>query len=208
MSCSPFDLRDYFLQELEHPQQLQVEAHVKTCAACREEVARLRSTESVLFCLRDEEIPQRIAFVSDKIFEPSPARRWLTAFWGSTARLGFASAAMLSVAMTFSAWHRTPAPAPGSATVAPAAVAAQAATLTPEQIDQRVQDAVVKAVAQVQAKYSEENLLQLADLQKSADDARRRLILASAELDRTELHKQVARTSAMVRGPEENGEAK
>ncbi len=31
MSCSPFDLRDYFLQELADPQQRQVEAHVKTC---------------------------------------------------------------------------------------------------------------------------------------------------------------------------------
>ena len=114
MSCSPFDLRDYFLHELTNPQQLQVETHVKTCDACREEVERLRNTEAALFSLRDEEIPQRIGFVSDKIFEPSPARRWFAAFWGSTARLGFASAAMLSVAMTFSAWHRTPAPATGA----------------------------------------------------------------------------------------------
>ena len=77
MSCSPFDLRDYFLQELTDPQQRQVEAHVKTCQACREELDRLRLTEAALFSLRDEEIPQRIAFVSDKIFEPSPWRRWL-----------------------------------------------------------------------------------------------------------------------------------
>ena len=44
MSCSPFDLRDYFLQELASPQQRQVEAHVKTCAPCREELDRLRIT--------------------------------------------------------------------------------------------------------------------------------------------------------------------
>ena len=72
MSCSPFDLRDYFLKELTDPQQRQVEAHVKNLPACREEMERLRMTEAALFSLRDEEIPQRIAFVSDKIFEPSP----------------------------------------------------------------------------------------------------------------------------------------
>ena len=31
MSCSPFDLKDYFLEELADPQQRQVEAHVKAC---------------------------------------------------------------------------------------------------------------------------------------------------------------------------------
>src|SRR5579872_2331072 len=106
MSCSPFDLRDYFLQELADPQQRQVEAHIRGCDPCREELDRLRITEAALFSLRDEEIPQRIAFVSDKIFEPSPWRRWLAAFWGSTARLGFASAAMLSAAILFSALTR------------------------------------------------------------------------------------------------------
>src|SRR5579872_3752510 len=102
MSCSPFDLRDYFLQELSDPQQRQVEAHVKVCAQCTDELDRLRITEAALFSVRDEEIPQRIAFVSDKIFEPSPWRRWWTALWASSARLGFASAAMLSVAIVVS----------------------------------------------------------------------------------------------------------
>ena len=82
MSCSPFDLRDYFLKELADPQRRQVEAHVKTCPPCREELERLQLTEAALFSLRDEEIPQRIAFVSDKIFEPSPWRRWLGRFLG------------------------------------------------------------------------------------------------------------------------------
>ena len=207
MSCSPFDLRDYFLQELTNPQVLQVEAHVKTCTACREEVERLRTTEAALFCLRDEEIPQRIGFISDKIFEPSPARRWLAAFWGSTARLGFASAAVLSVAITFSAWQRTPAPATGTATVVPTTVAAQSPSLTPEQIDQRVQEAVVKAVALVESRYAEKNRVQVAEFQQAANDARRQLILVEAAYDKTELRKKYARTSAMVR-PEETGEEK
>ena len=111
MSCSPFDLKEYFLRELPSPQRVQVEAHVNHCPPCREELERLQLTEAALFSLRDEEIPQRIAFVSDQIFEPSPVRRWLSGFWGSTARLGFASAAMLSASIFYFAATR-PAPAP------------------------------------------------------------------------------------------------
>src|SRR5206468_9274401 len=116
MSCSPFDLKEYFLRELPSPQRFQVEAHVKNCFPCREELERLQLTEAALFSLRDEEIPQRIAFVSDQIFEPSPLRRWFSGFWGSTARLAFASAAMLSVSLIYFAASR-PAPAPGRTAV-------------------------------------------------------------------------------------------
>src|SRR5437764_220487 len=142
MSCSPFDLKDYFLKELADPQRRQVEAHVKSCEPCREELDRLQLTESALFSLRDEEIPQRIAFVSDPIFEPSPWRRFLTDFWGSTARLGFASAAMLSAALVVFALYR-PAPAP-VVQIAPASVAAVSSQMAPPQADIRaVVDAAV-----------------------------------------------------------------
>jgi anti-sigma factor RsiW len=99
MSCSPFDLRDYFLKELSDPERRQVEQHVRGCRTCREDLDRLSLTQTALFSLREEEIPQRIGFVSDQVFEPSPWRRGWAAFWGSAARLGFASAAMLSVAL-------------------------------------------------------------------------------------------------------------
>jgi hypothetical protein len=207
MSCSPFDLRDYFLKELAPPQQLQVEAHAETCAACREELERLGATEAALFCLRDEEIPQRIGFISDKIFEPSSARRWLTAFWGSTARLGFASAVVLSVALSYSAWRRTPAPATGPATVVHTAVAAQAPALTPEQIDQRIQEAVTKAVAEVEAREAEKNRVQLAELRQTAEDARTKWILASAELDKSQIRANNHRMLGMVRPDATPGEA-
>ena len=36
MSCSPFDLKDYFFEELDGAQRKQVEAHVTGCRACRE----------------------------------------------------------------------------------------------------------------------------------------------------------------------------
>ena len=88
MSCSPFDLKDYFLKELPDASRRPVEDHLRTCPACREELDRLRLTEAALFALRDEEVPQRIGFVSDEVFEPARWRRWWGAFWGSAGAIG------------------------------------------------------------------------------------------------------------------------
>ena len=144
MSCSPFDLRDYFLKELADPQRRQVEAHVKTCQPCREELDRLQLTESALFSLRDEEIPQRIAFVSDRFSSRRPVRRLFSDFWGSAARLGFASAAMLSAALVVFALSST-----GSRTgrAGRARRASQTvATVSDAEIQPSIDAAVAKAV--------------------------------------------------------------
>lgn len=180
MSCSPFDLKDYFLQELADPQRRQVEAHVKSCQSCREELDRLRLTEAALFALREEEIPQRIAFVSDPVFEPSPWRRALSAFWNSGARLGFASAAMLSAALVVFALHR-PAPAP-VVNVAPAAVqtvASSAPAMTEAEIQARIDAAVAKAVSGVEARQN----AQLERTKAEVESARLRLVLAEEQFD-------------------------
>jgi anti-sigma factor RsiW len=142
MSCSPFDLRDYHLKELTDPQQRQVEAHVNDCPACREELDRLRLTQAALFSLREEEIPQRIAFVSDPVFEPSRARRWWTAFWGSSARLGFSGAALLSAALLFSALTRTP-------------PASSIAGLPSAEVDRRIHQAVSASEARQTARTTQ-----------------------------------------------------
>ena len=63
MSCSPIALKDYLLNELADSDRRTLEVHIKTCPACCEELDRLRLTEAALFSLREEEIPQRIAFV-------------------------------------------------------------------------------------------------------------------------------------------------
>jgi hypothetical protein len=180
MSCSPFDLRDYFFQELSDPhRQRQVEAHVKTCAPCREELDRLRLTGAALHSLAEEEIPQRIAFVSDKIFEPSPWRRWLAAFWNSGARLGFASAAMLSASLVVFALR--PAPAPVLSVMRPAAAEApapapvtvtQASAVSEAEMQQRIQAAVDKAVE-----------LKTKDLMKESRNLQVRMSLAADEFE-------------------------
>ena len=155
MSCSPFDLRDYYLKELADPQRLQVEAHVKDCPACREELDQLRLTQAALFALRDEEIPQRISFVSDPVFEPSPLRRWWTAFWGSSARLGFAGAAMLSAVLLFSTVTRMSGGASG---------------LSTSEVDHRIQQAVAASEARQIQKTTQlvHDLVQRVDSERNA----------------------------------------
>jgi hypothetical protein len=205
MSCSPFDLKDYFLQELADPQRRQVEAHVKTCQPCCEELDRLRLTEAALFALREEEIPQRIAFVSDPVFEPSPWRRALSAFWNSGARLGFASAAMLSAALVVFALHR-PAPAP-VVSVAPAtvqAVAAGAPGLTEAEVQARIDAAVAKAVAPLEARQK----TQLEQVKADLDGARQRLILAEQEFDYNYKKEGAGMVSARVYVPAGVGDLK
>jgi hypothetical protein len=186
MSCSPFDLRDYFLKELVPEERVQVDGHLKACAGCREELDRLQMTEAALFSLRDEEIPQRIAFVSDKIFEPSPMRRWFDAFWGSTARLGFASAALLSCSIFYFAATR-PAPAPNPPAVIERVTAAVGKPAPSQaEIQQQIQQAVSVAVAEVEARQAEKTTKLVADLEARTNEIRRSLQLAAdqQELDR------------------------
>jgi len=48
MSCSPFDLRDYFFGELPEEERRQVDLHTKGCAVCREELQRYRKLAVLL----------------------------------------------------------------------------------------------------------------------------------------------------------------
>jgi len=208
MSCSPFDLKEYFLRELPSPQRVQVEAHVNHCPPCREELERLQLTEAALFSLRDEEIPQRIAFVSDQIFEPSPVRRWLSGFWGSTARLGFASAAMLSASIFYFAATR-PAPAPDRTAVTPVA----AVSPSPQEVQQQIQQAVAQAVAAVEARQTAKNKELVAYFERQSDETLRSVRWMAGELDANRKRAQVTRVLAQAQPagnvrPSENGEAK
>jgi len=61
-----------------------VEAHVSGLPVLPPGAGPVASYPNRIVVLRDEEIPQRIGFVSDKIFEPS---RW-PAVVGGLARIG------------------------------------------------------------------------------------------------------------------------
>jgi anti-sigma factor RsiW len=99
MSCISFDSNSeskpdwkaYVLRELNPDASRQAETHLINCSKCQEELATLRLTLDTLSTLREEEIPRRIAFVSDKVFEP----RW----WERVFSPTFAAAALVAVAI-------------------------------------------------------------------------------------------------------------
>ncbi len=163
MSCSPFDLRDYLFGELEKAERRQVDQHLRTCGSCHEEMERLRVTQSTLLALPEEEIPQRIAFVSDPVFAPSGAGRWWRGFWESAPRLGFVSAAMLSAALVIIAFRP---------------VAAVPVTATPDtarieqQVTARVTAELRQAVAENEAREEKKTAELLAAAEKRYDQRR------------------------------------
>ena len=130
-------LRDYAFDELTAGEREAMERHIRECRECSLELDHLRMTTAALRAVADQEIPQRIAFVSDKVFEPN----WFVRFWNSGARLGFASACVLAAALVASAWHVAGAKQPAGEL----RTVVQTASIPQQQIDQ----AVAEAVAQV-----------------------------------------------------------
>jgi anti-sigma factor RsiW len=175
-------LRDYAFDELPTGDRPAIERHLAECADCAQELDQLRLTTAALRMLPDREIPQRIAFVSDKVFQPSP----LVRFFG--ARLGFASACVLAAALLVFAYHR-PAPQQVVAVAPPAVNTAD--------FSKQIDDAVTKAVAQVRqedakmtqaalAAYDRKNRAQWVALEESFAVLQKRVntdtILASSSM--------------------------
>ena len=96
MSCKLEDRRpdwkSYALGELDARARQEAESHVAACADCQDELAGLRLTLDAMATLRDEELPRRIAFVSDKVFEP----RWYQKLF---LRPSFAAAGLIAAAI-------------------------------------------------------------------------------------------------------------
>jgi hypothetical protein len=197
MSCSPFDLREYYFKELPENERRLTEVHVKTCANCRDELERLRGVETALLTLPDEEIPQRIGFVSDPVFQPNVFRRWWEALWGSPARLGFASAAMLSAALMVFGFTRP---------VAPPTVPAPAIDRAALEADftRRMTDAVQKAVAASEARQAQKTQDLLAAAEKRNELERQATMLRVQEY----LEVEQKRMNRMILASNEVGESR
>ena len=186
------DLRDYAFEELAAPERRSMEQHLAECADCAADLTDLRLTTAVLRALPDREIPQRIAFVSDKVFSPSPVARFFGGFWNSAARLGFASACLVAGALVISAYHRPPAP---EQTAAPAA---DVSALVAKQVNAAVESAVARVRAEdaqltraaldnADRKHEREHRMLMLTMKDSLDVVQKRLgvyTLASAELPR------------------------
>src|SRR4051812_16564003 len=118
MSCKLQDRRpdwkSYALGELDARARQEAQSHVTACADCQDELAGLRVTLDAMATLREEELPRRIAFVSDKVFEP----RWYEKLF---LRPSFAAAALVAAAILVHAFVR-PLGAPANAPQAMAQV--------------------------------------------------------------------------------------
>jgi anti-sigma factor RsiW len=171
MSCL-LDLKAYVVGEVTRQGRTEVESHVRGCESCREELDRLNLTRAALVSLEDEEIPRRIAFVSDRVFEP----RWWQTMWRSGPTMGFASAALLASAILVHGFEARPA-APG---------------VDQAQIEQRVNASVAKSVTKA---VSEAEAKQAADFAKvlNATQRQRESDLATFQQAAEYYQKQMAR---------------
>ncbi|BDC50996.1 hypothetical protein F183_A33120 [Bryobacterales bacterium F-183] len=181
MDCG-LDLKAFSLGEATAAERKSVESHVKSCMTCREELSRLELTFASLGALREEEVPKRIAFVSDKVFEPT----WWQRMWSSGPQLGFASAGMLAAALVFHAVATRPV-APAVQQVA--ASATPAATVGEEQIQQRIDQAVAKAVAVVEERQVKRTAELLQAAEKRSEMDRQGLLIAFEEQNKILLNR-------------------
>ena len=97
--CNTDLLRDYAFDELPPADRPALQRHISECGSCAAELDQLRLTTAALRVLPDQEPPQRIAFVSDKVFAPSR-------FWNFAPWLGFASAGVMAATLIFTVTHR------------------------------------------------------------------------------------------------------
>jgi anti-sigma factor RsiW len=164
MTCSPFDLKEYLFGELNADQRESVDRHLLTCAVCQDELAGLSATRSAILCMHEEEPPRRIAFVSDKVFEP----RWWHKIFASGPQLGFASAALVAAAIVFHAVH-TPAVLPAPAPV-PAVAQVDRKAIEAE-LEKRVQAAVEKAAVEIEGRQAHK-ILEVVNARLAQSDRR------------------------------------
>ena len=193
MSCKLEDRRpdwkSYALGELDARARQEAESHVAACADCQDELAGLRVTLDAMATLREEELPRRIAFVSDKVFEP----RWYEKLF---LRPSFAAAAVIATAILVHAFVRpvsTPANAPQAiaqvdTSAIESRVTAEVTARLQSEMAAAVNSAVTKAVAETEKR----------------DDQRTAQLLSASERRYSDaadfLNKQVTRIYALNTG--------
>ena len=140
------EVRDYAFEELDAALRPALEQHIAQCEDCAVELDQLRLTTAALRILPDREIPQRIAFVSDKVFQPDAAQGWRAWFWNSGPRLGFASACVLAAALLFTGYRR---PVEVRTVIS--------AGMSGSDVTRQVDEAVARAVSEVRTQVQTED---------------------------------------------------
>jgi len=163
------DWKAYTLGEMDAGARREAECHVADCSDCQDELAGLRVTLDAMATLRDEELPQRIAFVSDKVFEP----RWYQRIF---LRPSFAAAALIATAILVHAFVR-PAGMSGSGqtqvdtAAIEARVTAEVTKRLQTEMATSVDTAVTKAVAETVKRDDQRTAMLLAATEKRYSDA-------------------------------------
>ena len=189
MNCSSEDLKGYFLDELASRDKASVEEHVRACQNCREELDRLKLTQTALLALEEEEVPQRIAFVSDKVFEP----RWYQTIWRSGPAMGFASAVLLAAAILVHGFVQQGLARPAGAPPVTATVdTAQIEQRIEREVGARLDGMVAKAVSDAQAKQAGE-FAKVLDASEKRFETQRQADLATVQLAAEYYEKQMNR---------------
>ena len=193
MSCKLEDRRpdwkSFALGELDARARQDAESHVAACADCQDELAALRVTLDAMATLREEELPRRIAFVSDKVFEP----RWYEKLF---LRPSFAAAGLIAAAILVHAFVRpVGAPANAPQTMAQVDTTAIESRVTAE-VTARLQGEMAAAVNTAVTKA-------VADTEKR-DDQRTAQLLSASDRRYSDaadfLNKQVTRIYALNTG--------
>jgi anti-sigma factor RsiW len=189
MNCQGIDVKAYALKEAPAAERRETELHIKSCAECREELARLEFVQAALGGLREEDPPRRIAFVSDKVFEPN----WWQRFWASGPRVGFAGAGLLSTAILVHGFMRAP------ATVRDASPTV--AQVSDQEIQKRIESAVEKAVARIDEERKSEVKQLLAATEKKYELEQKALAIAWDEnqLFRKQLQHSYVQNAGLVK---------
>jgi len=157
MPVTPDQLKDYIFGELNAAERRDVEAALASDAALRDEYARLQITQTALMTVHEEGIPRRIAFVSDKVFEP----KWWQVWMNSGPRMAFASAALLAGAIVF---HAVNQPVP-----------AAAPAFDQAQLEQRIAEGVARSLPAALEQVEQRHRMQLASAMQAAEGKYQRL---------------------------------
>lgn len=182
MNCAPDDLKDLFFGEVDARERKRVEEHLVGCIPCQAEYGRLQLTQTALLSLPDEELPRRIAFISDKVFEP----RWYQKLWNSGPKLGFAAAAMLSCAILV---HALVPPTPPQVASVPSDNA-KIQSMIQTEVDRRVAVEVRKVAAEIDSR-GEAKLQRVISAERKQYDFDRRAEMVALESHYTLLQKKL-----------------
>jgi len=170
MKCTSFDLNAFYFGELAADQRRGVEEHLAACAACRGELERLRATHASLASIPDEEVPQRLAFVSDKVCQP----RWWQRIWRPGPQWALASAGLLAAAILLHGYLLRPAaaPVPDERVIA---------ARVDEELARRLPAALHEAVARLEARHEAKMREAVAEVQKREEIERQAQVVAFEE---------------------------